>query len=200
MIRKRIKNEIRVRRFKSFHIASTPQIITGKRSIGFFSSIRISGMKKSNEVCFFIWFQLNNPIKNVQAIDFMQCYAVVFFTGFYWCMSIVDELVCRMCVAFALKFIYLTQITLYNVLQFNSHDISREGTCTHSLTLAFKILSERLSTICPVSILKRQTYDCSLAQSFDLLARARTHTFANGEVFFVRLIAMWTLTHVTKCG
>lgn len=79
MIRKRIKNEIRVRRFKSFHIASTPQIITGKHSIGFFSSIRISEIKKSYEVCFFIWFQLNNPIKNVQAIDFMKRYAVSFF-------------------------------------------------------------------------------------------------------------------------
>lgn len=99
-------------------------------------------------------------------------------------MSIVDELVCRMCVAFALKFIYLTQITLYNVLQFNSHDISREGTCTHSLTHfgiqeTFWKTFHNLSSVhigrTNVRLLAR-----SLAQSFDLLerarARARTHS------------------------
>lgn len=72
--------------------------------------------------------------------------ARVFFTGFCWCMSIVDESVCRMCVAFALKFIYLTQITLYNVLQFNSHDISRRAHYS-SLPVPFdKFHSIRLST------------------------------------------------------
>lgn len=95
---------------------------------------------------------------------FIQCSMI--FSGFYWCMSIVDESVCRMCVVFALKFIYLTQITLYNVLQFNSHDISRERHM-HSLTHfgIRKRLSERLSTICSCRKDVRHLLRCGCARA-----------------------------------